>query len=91
MFCFSVDGGYSEFGNWSECSETCGLGGNETRTRTCTEPPPSQGGADCVGEASETRPCTCPGLNHTSIKIIIDNQIDKSLHKSTFRFVLKRV
>ena len=69
MLYFSVDGGYSEFGNWSECSVTCG-GGRHTRMRTCTEPTPSEDGADCVGEASETQPCNeddcaeCPGLNH---------------------------
>ena len=66
LFCFSVDGGYSQFGDWSACSVTCGRG-NQTRMRTCTEPPPSQGGADCVGEASETRPCyNMSGVYRTS-------------------------
>ena len=43
---------------------SCGLDGEETRTRTCTE---SQfGGQDCDGEAEETRECQqapppCPG------------------------------
>ncbi|XP_071104973.1 uncharacterized protein [Haliotis cracherodii] len=48
-------------GNWSEwtvttgdCSASCG-GGSRTisRNRTCTNPAPSNGGADCVGESKE--------------------------------------
>ena len=42
---------------------TCGKG-TMTRTRTCTNPPPSNGGNPCVGSASETAECDkgiCPG------------------------------
>ena len=60
----TVDGGYTDFGDWSECSNDCG-GGTQTRTRTCTNPAPAHGGADCVGDTSESRDCTstngCPG------------------------------
>ena len=59
----SVDGGWSDYGNWSECSADCG-GGKQTRTRTCTNPAPAYGGTDCVGEATETQNCNpqpCPG------------------------------
>ena len=58
-----VDGGFSDFGDWSKCSAECG-GGTQTRTRTCTNPAPARGGADCVGDSSETRDCNtqgCPG------------------------------
>ena len=61
----SVDGGYSDFGEWSECSALC-EGGIQTRTRTCTQPAPAHRGADCVGEASESKPCNendCLGPN----------------------------
>ena len=51
-----VDGGFSDFGDWSECSEECG-GGTQTRSRTCTNPAPANGGSDCVGVSSETRIC----------------------------------
>ena len=60
----SVDGGWSDYGSWSECSVACG-GGTQTRTRTCTNPAPTHGGADCVGEAAETQDCNiqpCPGM-----------------------------
>ena len=50
--CTAVDGGWSA---WGACSATaCGQTG--TRTRTCTDPAPSCGGARCAGDASEA--CT---------------------------------
>ena len=45
------------------CSASCG-DGTKTRTRTCTNPAPANGGADCVGPATETQACienVCPG------------------------------
>ncbi|XP_078598592.1 cartilage intermediate layer protein 2-like isoform X2 [Branchiostoma floridae x Branchiostoma japonicum] len=51
-----VDGGWSTWGPWSGCSVTCGTG-TETRERTCTNPTPANGGADCVGPAQETQDC----------------------------------
>ena len=51
-----VDGGWSVFRDWSVCSAKCG-GGTQTRTKTCTNPAPVDGGADCQGDAEETRPC----------------------------------
>ena len=36
-----------------------------TRTRTCSNPPPASGGAQCVGPAEESKPCgtvACPGI-----------------------------
>ena len=53
-----VDGGFSDYGDWSECSVKCG-GGVMTRTRSCTNPRPAYGGAGCerLGESTETRTC----------------------------------
>ena len=34
----------------------CG-GGIQERARTCTNPPPSNGGKDCVGDNIEEREC----------------------------------
>ncbi|XP_063679708.1 SCO-spondin-like [Bolinopsis microptera] len=58
----STDGSWSKFVDWSECSAACG-GGSQTRSRTCTNPAPEKGGADCEGESSETQECNseeCP-------------------------------
>eukprot|EP00058_Branchiostoma_floridae_P018788 XP_002604277.1 hypothetical protein BRAFLDRAFT_88566 [Branchiostoma floridae] len=55
VFC-PVDGGWSDWGPWSGCSVTCGIG-TETRDRSCTNPAPAHGGADCVGQDQEAQDC----------------------------------
>ncbi|XP_072429742.1 hemicentin-1 isoform X3 [Chiloscyllium punctatum] len=60
-----VDGSWSEWSQWEECSRTCGQG-NRTRTRTCTNPPVQYGGKRCDGNAVEAimcniRPCPVVG------------------------------
>ena len=67
----SVNGGYSIFSAWSGCSKSCGAG-TETRSRSCTNPKPANGGDDCsrLGQATETRPCIkqfCPGESQTKL------------------------
>jgi hypothetical protein len=62
-FCL-VDGGYTEWSQFGDCSATCG-DGFKTKTRTCTNPVPSGGGKQCVGESSETSECNvgvCIGI-----------------------------
>ncbi|KAK7451361.1 hypothetical protein BaRGS_00039833, partial [Batillaria attramentaria] len=57
-----VNGGWSAWSPFRECSETCG-GGVQFRTRRCTRPKPAYGGRNCKGNARETRPCNtqpCP-------------------------------
>ncbi|CAH1243400.1 TIE1 [Branchiostoma lanceolatum] len=51
-----VNGGWSEWDDWSLCSVSCG-NGTRTRTRTCDSPSPAHGGQDCAGVASETQAC----------------------------------
>lgn len=51
-----VNGSWSGFGGWSACSKNCG-GGSQTRSRTCTNPAPAYGGADCEGADVETQSC----------------------------------
>ncbi|KAL8608110.1 hypothetical protein ACOMHN_016565 [Nucella lapillus] len=57
-----VHGRYSDWGDWSECSATCGQGVHY-RSRSCDNPQPMNGGRDCVGERRESASCQltpCP-------------------------------
>ncbi|XP_069009305.1 hemicentin-1 [Embiotoca jacksoni] len=57
-----VDGNWSEWSLWEECSRTCGQG-NRTRVRTCSNPPAQHGGRPCEGKAVEVIMCSvrrCP-------------------------------
>ena len=65
MLYIPVHGGYSQWSNWSVCSKSCD-GGNQRRSRTCTNPPNANGGKNCsrLGGAVDTRKCNtqkCPG------------------------------
>ena len=58
----TVDGGWTGYGSFSPCSKSCG-GGTHYRTRTCSSPPPANGGKNCVGSAKDTQSCNikaCP-------------------------------
>jgi len=69
-----VDGVWTDWGYWSQCDVSCGTG-TRTRTRSCTNPPPSHGGDDCQGTSQETSTCTmthCPGkgLLNSSVELL---------------------
>ena len=50
-------GGWSVWGNWSECSvEAWAVVRN--RSRTCTDPVPKRGGTPCVGDTVQYEPCS---------------------------------
>ena len=51
-----VDGGWSGWGSWTECSTACGPG-TMSRTRSCTSPKPTGSRRPCQGEDSENREC----------------------------------
>ena len=62
---YLVDGNWLDWNDWSDCPVTYG-GGEQKRTRTCTDPPPAFGGEKYPGEGEETRPCNkapCPSNN----------------------------
>ena len=59
----SVDGGFSLWSAWTDCSQTCGTG-TKSRTRTCDNPVPNYNGQNCTGDYSEAISCkitSCPG------------------------------
>ncbi|XP_078700931.1 coadhesin-like [Branchiostoma floridae x Branchiostoma belcheri] len=60
--CKEVDGNWSPWTAWGECTKTCG-GGQQARSRECTDPAPAHGGKDCDGGTHETQACNlkpCP-------------------------------
>lgn len=62
-FHLSVDGGWTDYGDWSSCTKSCGIG-EKVRTRTCTKPTPANGGKNCEGKSQEKTTCNtapCPG------------------------------
>ncbi|KAK3710396.1 hypothetical protein QZH41_012332, partial [Actinostola sp. cb2023] len=50
------NGRWTRWSRWSQCSKTCGKG-YKYRTRTCTNPPPANGGRKCVGSGKQTSRC----------------------------------
>ena len=68
VFVFSVDGGFSSWSSWTNCTKPCGTG-QTTRVRTCTEPSPSilepetfpndksLAGKNCTGEYKQVKSC----------------------------------
>ena len=58
FFAGAVDGVFTPWTAWTTCTEpTLCLQGFKTRTRTCTNPPPANGGDDCVGLSQENKDC----------------------------------
>ena len=63
---FSVsakNGNWANWGRWSSCSKSCG-GGSMTRSRTCSNPAPKNGGRNCAGFKTQSTACNkspCPG------------------------------
>ncbi|XP_068695608.1 A disintegrin and metalloproteinase with thrombospondin motifs 6-like [Montipora foliosa] len=55
----AVDGGYGHWGEWSNCSHSCG-GGLRNRKRLCDNPKPQHGGKICQGHSAEFKYCHTP-------------------------------
>jgi hypothetical protein len=60
-----VDGGWSKWQNWGECTVACGEGGKRLRRKYCVNPFPIHGGKKCPGKGEEPGECVkmppCPG------------------------------
>ncbi|XP_038054532.1 coadhesin-like isoform X1 [Patiria miniata] len=55
-----VHGRWTGWSEWSECDLVDPCNSFQTSTRTCTDPPPSNGGRPCRGPSTRTRPCNLP-------------------------------
>ncbi|XP_033124520.1 A disintegrin and metalloproteinase with thrombospondin motifs 3-like [Anneissia japonica] len=55
-FMNQINGGWTEWTSWSDCSYPCG-GGVTGRTRECSNPRPENGGRYCEGEMDEFKVC----------------------------------
>ncbi|XP_077410354.1 SCO-spondin [Vanacampus margaritifer] len=51
-----VDASWSRWSPWSRCDKPCG-GGRSIRTRSCSSPPPKNGGKKCQGEKNQVKAC----------------------------------
>lgn len=61
----ALDGGWTEWTTWEQCSTTCGVG-LQRRERTCSNPRPKFVGKHCEGESSVYRLCNtkeCTGAD----------------------------
>lgn len=64
VFPCPIDGGYTLWGNFTQCTLSCGIG-TMYRTRNCTNPVSQHGGKNCsvIGPAMEVKTCNehpCP-------------------------------
>lgn len=65
-----VDGMWTSWGKWEDCSGICGQTGLRRRYRSCTNPGPKNNGQQCPGPGSESKLCHLPG-NKDIIGIIV--------------------
>ena len=71
---FLVDGNWTEWSNFTDCSLSCG-NGTRDRFRYCTNPMPMHGGEYCLGENNEREHCNedpCPGIRSKKVSRLID-------------------
>lgn len=64
-----VDGNWSPWQPWGECSVSCGVG-ERTRLRSCNNPAPSNKGRPCPGDSTQLSRCNiqpCPGKKKTCL------------------------
>lgn len=71
-----VDGGWSLWGPWQQCSRTCG-GGVEFSYRECTDPVPQNGGKYCEGQRVQYQSCNTQPCSNDDGKSFREEQCEK--------------
>ena len=69
---FSVDCVWDDYGEWSSCSKSCGVG-QQSRTRTI-KIDADNGGKECTGSSTDSRECNtkeCIGTNLIYISFVL--------------------
>lgn len=74
----AVDGGWSRWSPWSRCDKRCG-GGRSIRTRSCSSPPPKNGGKKCEGEKNQVKPCNTKPCGELHQDVCVSASLNKSL------------
>ncbi|XP_044267000.1 netrin receptor UNC5B isoform X2 [Tribolium madens] len=77
-----VNGGWSPWSPWTECRcPGATLSSGKMSTRTCTHPPPSNGGLPCQGlSVRKTKDCiTCP-----QEELVLDNAYDYGSYDNSY-------
>jgi chondroitin sulfate proteoglycan 4 len=88
-----IDGQWSDWGDWSECTASCG-GGFRSRLRRCDNPPPQHGGTDCSGCGVEYQTCNAHSCSEakkvtTWTPWLLANDTDLGRIERRFRFSCK--
>ena len=78
-----VNGSWSSWQSWTECSKSCG-GGMKERTRTCTNPPPEY----TVCTASNDTTVTGDGMIETEIMTCNNDTCPTATEPGMFSFQL---
>ena len=68
-----VDGNWTEWSTWTECSTSCG-GGIMSKNRTCSDPEPQFNGLDCSGNNTEKDSCNenhCPSKSDFFLSLLL--------------------
>ena len=78
-FC-PLNGGWSEWTQWSACSKTCG-DGHRVRKRFCNNPEPKHNGSSCDGENLEFEKCRIQPCFNNQLKKTFDADDEDDLEE----------
>ncbi|XP_072176576.1 hemicentin-1-like [Diadema setosum] len=82
-----VDGGWSLWSPWSECSQTCGESWRH-KFRACNNPAPAHGGSQCEGRVDWRQPCHVPPCivgPRYALAMVTGNINGEALHNGILR------